>query len=51
MKRSLCYIVYYFLLVMGLQAQCAPDFVLRTNETGTEQNRIYQTAFRIKILN
>jgi len=35
MKRSLCYIVYYFLLVMGLQAQCAPDFVLRTNETGT----------------
>ncbi len=35
MKGSLCYIVYYFLLVIGLQAKNAPDFILRTNETGT----------------
>lgn len=33
MKRSLCYIVYFFLLVMGIQAQHALDFVLKTNET------------------
>ncbi|MGB4413549.1 MAG: glycosyl hydrolase 115 family protein [Paludibacter sp.] len=47
MKRSLCYIVYYFLLVMGLQAQNAPDFVLRTNETGAFELVVHAGKFAV----
>ena len=47
MKRSLCYIVYFFLLVMGLQAQHAPDFVLKTNETGAFELVAPATKFSV----
>ena len=47
MKRTLCYIVYFFLLVMGLQAQNAPDFVLKTNETGAFELVVPTTNFSI----